>query len=413
MKKILIYLTVIWLSLLALPLAKASDINVEASNVIAVDLRTGKILYEKEADAVVPVANLSRLMTIYLTYQAVADGKAAWTDQVPISDYAYDLTFEPNINNIPLENPSYTLEELTKASIISSSSSATIALAEHIGGSEEQFVKQMRKLAKKWGLDGSRLVNASGINNIYQGDNRYPDSQFGEENSLSARHLAIISQHLLDDFPEVLDIAQATRGNFAGDYIYTYNYLLENMPYARNDAYGLVTGSSDDSGSSLISFSYENYMQVLTVIINVDGGEDNSYRRFEVANNLLDNLSDRFHLQKVLVSHQDFNNTMAPVLDGKETEVATLVQDDFYVVTTPDTTDKVKLKADFPAKTNYAPIEEDQVVGRVVFEDSVLVGSGYLHEPPSINLIADARVERSNVFKVIWNHFVRYVLEYL
>lgn len=413
MKKILALLTALWFSTVALPLTKADDLNIDSQNAIAVDLRTGKILYEKDADAVVPVANLSRLLTIYLTYQAVADGKVQWTDQVPISDYAYDLTFEPSIPNVPLDNRSYTLEELTKASVISASTSATIAMAEHVAGSEEKAVNQIRQLAEDWGLDTAELVNASGLSNDYLGDNRYPGSSLNDENKLSARHLAVISQRLVADFPEVLEFTQATRGRFAGDYVHTYNYLLENMPYERVNAYGLVTGSSETSGSSLISLSYENYMQVLVVMINVDGGLEDSYKRFAIANTFLDQIKQKFHLQKVFLSGNSFEDGLAPVLDGKQATVKASAEDDFYVVTTPDTTDKVQLKTYFPPKTNYAPIELDQVVGQLVFDDQVLIGEGYLSDPPSMNLVAEETVERSGLLKIMWNHFVVYVLENL
>lgn len=412
MKKILVLLTVLCLILFA-PQIQAEEINIDAQNVIAVDLRTGKILYEKDADALVPVANLSRLMAIYLTYQAVAEGKVKWTDQVPISDYAYGLTFNPTVANVPLDNRSYTLEELTKASIISASTSATIAMAEHVAGSEKKAVDQIRQLAEEWGLDGASLVNVSGLSNDYLEDNRYPGSTLNEENMLSARHLAIISQRLLADYPEVMEFSQATRGRFAGDYVHTYNYLLENMPYERLNAYGLITGSSETAGSSLISLSYENYMQVLAVIINTDGGQDNSYKRFELAHTLLDYIKDNFHLQKVFLSGNTFEDTKAPILDGKKQSIEASAQDDFYVVTTPDTKDKVQLKTYFPPKTNYAPIELDQVVGQLVFDDQVLVGQGYLSEPPSMNLVAEETVERSGLLKIMWNHFVVYVLENL
>lgn len=410
MKKLMLLFV---LPLLFFSEVKAEGLSIDAEQAIAIDVRTGKILYEKNADERVPVANLSRLMTIYLTYQAVADGKVKWTDQVAISDYAYNLTYNPEVTNIPLEEDSYTLEDLTKASIISASSSATIALAEHVAGSEEDFVNQMIKLAQKWQLDSPVFVNASGLNNRHIIGHTYPDTKPDDENQMTARDLAIVSRHLLLDFPEVMDFTKATRGNFADSYIYTYNYLLENMPYARPDAYGLITGSSELSGSSLISLTYENRMQVLTVIINANGGADDPYKRFQVANDFLDQLGQEFHLQKVLGNQSSFKDKKAPVLDGKANQVDAVAQDDFYVVTTPDTVDKVKLKVDFSDHPNYAPIREEQVVGKVVFDDQVLVGQGYLEELPSMALIADQSVERSNFLKVMWNHFVRYVIENL
>lgn len=387
--------------------------SLPARAAIAVELRTGKILYEKNADQTLPVAGLSRLLTLYLVYDAVKNGQVKWEDQVTISDYAYQVSLFPDVPNVLLTKNSYSLKDLTKASLISASSSASIALAEHVAGSEEKAVKRMERLLDSWGIEKALVVNASGLANGALGDHQSLDHPVDAENSFSARDLAIISKHLLTDFPEVIELSEATQGNFAGQFIPTYNYLLENMPYARKDTHGLVTGTSEAAGSSLVSFSYENQMQVLAVILNVGGGLDDPDRRFQVANTFLDELSHTFHLQKVLPANTSYKGTPAPVLDGVKGSVPAVTQDDFFVVTTPATLNHFKLKTIFPEKTNVAPIREGQVVGQVTFDDQVLVGQGYLGDLPSMDLIAEEPVERANFFQVIWNAFVRYVVEYL
>lgn len=380
---------------------------------IAVELRTGKILYEQNADETLPVAGLSRLLTLYLVYEAVADGKTSWEEQVTVSDYAYEVSLSPDVPNVVMTKDSYSVRDLTKASLISASSSASIALAEHVAGSEQEAVKRMGALLDKWGIKKATIINASGLTNGFLGDYHSPDHDSDVENRLSARDLAIISSHLLTDFPEVLELSEATQGNFGGQYVPTYNYLLENMPYARRDTHGLVTGTSEAAGSSLISFSYENQMQVLTVFLNVDKGLDDPDRRFVVANQFLDQLGNTFHLQKVLPANTSYKDTPAPVLDGVKATVPAVTQDDFFVVTTPETIDRFKLKTVFPDKTTFAPIEEGQVVGQVVFDDQVLVGQGYLGDLPRMDLIAEEPVERTNLFQIMWNSFVRYVIDYL
>lgn len=380
---------------------------------MAIDVRTGKVLFEKEADLVVPVGNLSRVATLYLVYDAVKAGKVKWDDRVVPSDLAYALSYQSEISYLSFAADSYTVRDLTKASLISASSAATRALAEHVAGSDEKATHQIRDLLRKWGLTSTGVINASAVNNAYLGDEALTGTGIDEENQLSARDLATISYRLIKDHPEILELAEATRGSFGGEPIYTFNYLLENMPYNRPNAYGFMTGSSDQSGSHLISLSYENLMQVLVVMIDVEGGREDSDKRFLVANNFLDQIGDAFHLQKVLPASTSYKDTPAPVLDGTKPTVPAISHDDFYVVTTPDTVENFKLKAVFPEKTNYAPIKEGQVVGKVVFDDKVLIGQGYLEDLPSMDLVAEERVTRTHIFEVIWNHFVRYVLEYL
>lgn len=412
MKKLLLSVALLCF-LIKVPLVQATGIELPAEAGIAVELRTGKILFEKNADKKVPVGNLSRLVTLYLVYDAVKAGRIGWDDSVKVSDYALELAADPDVPNVTFIKSHYTVKDLTKASLISASSSASLALAEHVSGSEANAVTEMRRLLDNWGIKKHSLVNASGLNNRQLGDYRLPGSPDDAENQLSARDLAIVSHHLLKDFPEVLELSEATQGNFGGEPIPTYNYLLENMPYARLDTYGLVTGTSDAAGSGLISLSYENKMQVLTVLLDVDGGRDDSDKRFIVANDFLNQIAERFHLQKVLPASSSYNKTPAPVLDGVADAVPAVTQDDFYVVTTPDTVDQVALKAVFPDKTNYAPITEGQVVGQVVFDDQRLVGKGYLGELPAMDLIAESNVARTNLFKIMWNHFVRYVIDNL
>lgn len=413
MKKLIICLALL-LSLGRGDRAQALDQgSLPARTGMAIDVRTGKVLYEKEADRVVPVGTLSRVATLYLVYEAIADGKIRWEDKVEPSELSYELSYLGDISYLYFVKDSYTVKDLTKASLLSSSSAATRALAEHVAGSDEKATLKIRELLKKWGLNSKGIVNASAISNAYLGDELVTGTGPEEDNQMSARDLATVSYRLIKDYPEVLELAEATRGDFGGEFVYTFNYLLENMPYSRPNAYGFMTGASDESGSHLISLSYENLMQVLVVMIDVEGGREDSDKRFQVANAFLDQIGDAFHLQKVLPASTSYKDTPAPVLDGTKATVPAISHDDFYVVTTPDTVDKFKLKTVFPEKTNYAPIKEGQVVGKVVFDDKVLVGQGYLEEPPSMELIAEENVTRTHIFEVIWNHFVRYVLEYL
>lgn len=412
MKKLIICAALL-LSLIGKSVLALDQASLPAQAGMAIDVRTGKVLYEKNADQVLPVGNLSRVATLYLVYQAVAQGQISWEDKVTPSDLAYELSYQPDISSLQLTADHYTVKDLTKASLMSASVAATRALAEHVAGSDEAATLKIRELLRDWQLNSDGIINASAVNNAYLGEEILTGSQVDEENQLSARDVITISYRLVKDFPEVLELAEATRGKFGGDDLYTFNYLLENMPHNRPNAYGLMTGSSDQSGSHLISLSYENLMQVMVVMIDVEGGREDTDKRFVVANHFLDQIGDAFHLQKVIPASTSYKDTPAPVLDGVKPTTSAVTLDDFYVVTTPATVNTFRLKPVFPDKTNYAPIKEGQVVGQLVFDDQVLIGQGYLEELPSMPLVTEETVERTHIFEVIWNHFVRYVLENL
>lgn len=413
MKKLIICLALLLSLGMGRPVQALDKDSLASRSGIAIDVRTGKVLYEKDADLLLPVGNLSRVATLYLVYQAIDEGKISWEDKVKPSETVYNLSFHSETASPHLVNDSYTVRDLTKASLVAGSSAATRALAEHVAGSDQKATVKIRQLLKKWKLNSEGIVNASAITNAYLGEDILPGSLPDQDNQFSARDVATISYRLVKDYPDILELTEATRANFADQYLYTFNYLLENMPYARPNAYGFLTGSSEQSGSHLISLSYENLMQVMVVMIDVEDGREDSDKRFMAAHQFLDQLDDEFHLQKVLPASTSYKDTPAPVLDGKKDQVAAVSQDDFYVVTTPDTVDKFKLKTIFPEKTNYAPIKQGQVVGQVVFDDQVLIGQGYLEEPPSMALISEEKVERTHIFQVMWNHFVTYVLENL
>lgn len=83
-----------------------------------------------------------------------------------------------------------------------------------IGGTESKFVDMMKAQLKDWGITDAKIVNASGLNNSYLGDNIYPGSKSDEENTMSAKDVAIIAQHVVKEYPEILDITKKNRGWF-------------------------------------------------------------------------------------------------------------------------------------------------------------------------------------------------------
>lgn len=87
--------------------------------------------------------------------------------------------------------------------------------------------------------------------NHFLGENKYPKTEDEDENLFSARDLAIIARHLLTEFPEVLKITSKPSANFAGQTIYSYNYMLKDMPYYRDGVDGLFVGYSEKGGASL------------------------------------------------------------------------------------------------------------------------------------------------------------------
>jgi D-alanyl-D-alanine carboxypeptidase (penicillin-binding protein 5/6) len=406
MKKVFAVLAVL-LAFIGNKVAADDTFDVAAKHAIAVEASTGKVLYEKDATTPDGIASMTKILTVYLTYKEIDKGNLSWDTKVPISDYAYDLTANSDASNVPMEAREYTVEQLVNAAMVASANSAAIALAEQIGGTESKFVDMMQAQLQEWGITDAKLVNASGLNNSYLGDNIYPGSSSTDENTLSARDVAIIAQHLISEYPDVLKITNQATADFDGSTMNTYNYMLKGMPYARDGVDGLKTGTTELAGASFVATSTENGMRIISVVMNADGWEENDFARFEATNKLLDYVKSNYEITTIIEAGQSYKNSKAKVKDGKEKTVPVVAAQDLNVVHRIGT--DVSAKFSSKAKGYEATINKGDKVGKFEYNDNQIVGTGYLDSKPSVPALAKKEVKKSIFLKVWWNHFVTYV----
>ena len=166
MKKFFLSFLTFILLLCSLPyrIVLADELNLPAQSAIAVEADTGKILYEKDSDKVRDIGGLSTLLTTYLIFEAIHDKKLSLKDPIKVSEKALALNAIEGAGSIPMVADSYTVEDLLTALLVGNSSTAALALAEKVGGSEEQFVKKMKKKLADWGIQSPHLINATGLN---------------------------------------------------------------------------------------------------------------------------------------------------------------------------------------------------------------------------------------------------------
>ncbi|MFQ7167878.1 MAG: D-alanyl-D-alanine carboxypeptidase [Streptococcus sp.] len=284
MKKIITLLLCLMLALLSTSPVKAEDLDLGAQHAIAIDGTTGKILYEKNSDEKKEVGGISNLLTTYLVYEAIQQGKISLTDDVDISDKAYQLTAVEGISNVPMEARKYKVKDLLTALLQTPISRH--ALAEKVAGSEEKFVLLMKAKLKDWGITDATIVNASGLNqSIIDGDEE--NKKKNNENKLSAYDVAVIAKHLLEDFPEVTKVTSLSHAEFAGIQLESGNYMLENMPNYRAGVDGLKTGNSEKGGISFVASTNQNGIRMITVVIGVEAIDGDPYARFVATANLM------------------------------------------------------------------------------------------------------------------------------
>ena len=413
MKKIIFTLLTIFLFGSVNPVL-AQDFDVAAKHAIAIEANTGKILYEKDATQPVEIASISKLITVYLVYEAIEQGKISLTTPVEISDYPYQLTTNSEASNVPLDARNYTVEELLDATLVSSANSAAIALAEKVAGSEKDFVDMMKAKLQEWGIQDATLVNSTGLNNETLGDNIYPGSKKDDENKLSAYDVAIVARNLILKYPQVLEITKKPSSTFAGMTITSTNYMLEDMPAYRGGIDGLKTGTTVKSGDSFVGTTEEKGMRIITVVLNANTQAGNPYSRFTATSSLLDYISSNYALQTVVKQGESYEDSKTSVVDGKDDNVTAVAKEDIKIVQRLGS--RVQSSISYAPATNQptAPLEAGTVVGHLTYDDKDLVGQGYVtSDRPSFEMVAEKNVEKAIFLKVWWNGFVRFVNEKL
>ena len=391
---------------------QAEDFSVPAKHAIAVDVPSGKILYEQDTQTPAPVGSITTLLTVYLVYEAIEEGKLSLNSVVDIGDYPYSLTGTV-VSNVSLEARSYTVKELLEAALIASANSATIALAEEVAGSEPAFVDKMKAKLTEWGITDAKLVNATGLNNSFLGEERYPGSSENDENQLSAMDVAIVARRLLVDFPQVLDITSQYDFNFHGTFYSSTNQMLKAGTYARSGVDGLKTGASETGGVSFVASFREKKMQIVTVVLNANDGQEYPDNRFLATNQLIDYVKNNFTLTPLVEKGKPYQSSSIAVFNGQREKVDAVAADDLYAYIRKGATAPVSANYNEKISSLDAPVQQGHSLGNLKLVDKDLIGKGYLESQPSVEMVVAENISEASWPLSWWNHFVRYVNENL
>lgn len=232
---------------------------------ILVEQTTGTVLFEKEADTPMPMASITKVMTLLLTFEAINAGKVSLQDTVPVSDHAYNM----GGSQIWLEpGETFTLDEMIKAICVSSANDAAVAVAEFIGGSEPAFAELMNQKAAELGMVNTTFKNACGLD---------------EAGHLStARDVAIMSREMLLKHPQITDYTTIWMDTLRGGQtqLLNTNKLLKRY----QGITGLKTGTTSGAGVCISASASRDGLDLLAVVL----GAASSAERFDAATALLD-----------------------------------------------------------------------------------------------------------------------------
>jgi D-alanyl-D-alanine carboxypeptidase (penicillin-binding protein 5/6) len=222
---------------LSLPAAAAlpQPPEVAARQYILVDVSSGQTLAERDADAQAEPASLTKLMTAYLVFQALKDGKLTLEQPLPVSERAWSE--RKNGGSMMFIEPRMTpkVDELLRGMIVQSGNDASVALAEAVGGSVEGFASMMNRQAQAWGLKNTQFKNPTGL------------TEAGHYSS--ARDMGVIATRIISDFPDFYRYYSIRE--------YTFNKIRQdnrNMLLGRDPAVdGMKTGYTEAAGYCLIA----------------------------------------------------------------------------------------------------------------------------------------------------------------
>jgi len=377
-------------------------LNVEAGAAILVEANSGKILYQKNADELLAIASMTKMMSEYLINESVAKGKLKWDQKVTVSEYAHKISQDRSLSNVPLENGgSYTVKELYEAMAIYSANGATIALAEAAAGKEVDFVKMMNDKAKEFGLKNYKFVNSTGLTNHDLKGHHPEGTTPDEENKMSAREVAILAQRLIQDFPKVLDTAKIPKKVFqeGGKYpvkMDNWNWMLKGLVKEYEGVDGLKTGSTPEAGDCFTGTAERNGMRLISVVIKT-----NSHTaRFDETKKLFDYGFTNFDVKKVYPKGSAIKgHETVRVENAKDKDVTLQTKQAVTLPIPKGSKDVYKTEFKDTGKEKEAPIKKGTTLGQMVVSPKDNNDPGFLSgKSLQVDLVTKSEVEKANWF---------------
>jgi D-alanyl-D-alanine carboxypeptidase (penicillin-binding protein 5/6) len=261
------------------------------------DANTGEVLYEKNADSPRYPASITKLMTLYLTFEALQAGKLSLGDRVPVSAHAESVA--PTRLGVRVGD-SVSVDEAIRAMTVKSANDMAVAMGEKIGGSEGKFAALMTLRAQELGMNNTQYVNASGL----------PDSR-----QLSSAHdIAILARALMRDFPQYYSYFSLRSFNFRGRTIPGHDHLLGAVPGVD----GLKTGYTAASGFNLATSAQRDGTRLIGVVLGGSSVATRDQHMEDLINTSFNVLHDRTLGQRLTVAQ----NLHEPVPSGPITRPA-------------------------------------------------------------------------------------------
>jgi D-alanyl-D-alanine carboxypeptidase (penicillin-binding protein 5/6) len=325
-------LTVPYLAVAAMP-----QTDTTAQQAVLIDAATGMVLFAKKADEKMPTSSMSKMLTIYMVFDALKQGKLHLTDMIPVSEHAWKAEGSRMFLDVGSQ---VKVEDAIRGLVIQSGNDASVALAEAVGGTEDSFANRMNEMAAKLGLHDSHFVNATGLPN--------------PQHYSTPHDLAKLGLALIRDFPEYYHYFSETEFTFHNIKQGNRNPLL----YRKMGVDGIKTGHAEEAGFGLTASALRDGRRLVLVV----NGLENMQARADEPARLLEWGFHEFNSYHLVKSGQQM--AVAKTWLGTTPQVPLMATQD-VAVTLP-----LASRAGLQVAVSYqeplaAPIKKGQEVGKL------------------------------------------------
>lgn len=322
-----------------LPVSALSDEEVAAPSAILIDAGSGQVLYAKNAEEQRPCASITKVMTLLLVMEAIDEGKISLTDMVTTSEHAASM----GGSDIWLKaGEEMSVDDLLKATVVMSANDAAVALAEHVSGSEDEFVERMNERARELGMDNTVFKNCNGLD---------------EDGHVTTAHdVAIMSAELIKHeqiFDYTLIWMDYVRGGETQ--LVNTNRLIRTY----KGITGLKTGTTSQAGSCISATAERDNLSLVAVVL----GCSTTQERFSSATTLLDY---GFANWAAVVPEMP-ELPAVPVTGGMQSQAEGETGTPGSLLIPKGKESALKSRVEM-ASSLQAPVEQGQTIGKVVFQ---------------------------------------------
>ena len=326
-------------------ISNAAEIDSSAEFAFVTDFGSGKVLMEKQPDALMKPASMAKIMTVYIAFERIADGSLSLDDTFLISEKAWRKGGSKTFVEVGKE---VSVRDLLYGVVVQSGNDAAIAIAEGISGTEEGFAEEMNYVARKLGMENTVFRNSTGWPHL--------------EQHTTARDLNILATALIREFPA--DKYPELYPMFA-EKDFTYNGIKQGnrnpLVYGTQGADGLKTGHTVESGYGLVGSAYRDGQRVVMVL----NGMKSMKQRSSESRRLIDLMFREFKLYRFYDKGQPVDR--ANVWLGTKNKIDLVLEEPLHLVMARSDRRKMKVSVNWNDPVP-APITAGQAIGTLVLE---------------------------------------------